>query len=271
MATSWLTELFGTRKPIIAMAHMPALPGDPLYDDSKGIDHAIRRVRADLKALQDGGVDAVMFSNEDSRPYQTRVGMETLAAMAFIIGRVRDDLRVPYGVNVLWDPAASIAVAKAVGARFVREVFTGVYGSDMGLWNTDAGAVLRYRRAIGAEGVRLFFNIYPEFAAYLGARPLAEVARTTVFSSLADAICVSGPAAGAETRTELLKAAKEALPDTPVFANTGVNPETVAEKLAIADGAVVGSYFKVDGYIWNPVDPARVRKFMEIVRALPGR
>jgi membrane complex biogenesis BtpA family protein len=271
MTTEWLSELFGTAKPVIAMVHLPALPGDPLFDDEKGIEAAIARARADLRALQAGGADAVMFSNEDSRPYQTKVGMETVAAMSFVIGRVRQDITVPFGVNVLWDPAASIAVAKATGGRFVREVFTGVYGSDMGLWNTDASAVLRYRRALDAGDVRLLFNIRPEFAAYLGDRPLAEIARTTVFSSLADAVCVSGPAAGVETSTELLRVAKEALPDTPVFANTGVTAETVTEKLAVADGAIVGSYFKVDGYIWNPVDAARVRTLMEIARELPGR
>ncbi len=56
--------------------------------------------------------------------------------------------------------------------------------------------------------------------------------------------------------------------DTPVFANTGVNMETVADILSIADGAVVGTHFKVDGDTWKPVDRARVERFMETVRRL---
>jgi predicted TIM-barrel enzyme len=62
-----------------------------------------------------------------------------------------------------------------------------------------------------------------------------------------------------------LKAAKEALPDTPVFANTGVNRDNVSEILRIGDGVIIGTHFKVDGNTWNPVDRARVKRFMETV------
>ena len=39
------------------------------------------------------------------------------------------EIRVPYGVNVLWDARASIDLAMATGARWVREIFTGVFAS----------------------------------------------------------------------------------------------------------------------------------------------
>ena len=74
-----------------------------------------------------------------------------------------------------------------------------------------------------------------------------------------------------ETDASLLMQVKDVLPDTPVFANTGVRKDNVKDQLAIADGAVVGTTFKKDGYIWNPVDVQRVRDFMSVVRSLPGR
>jgi len=263
---SWLTEMLGASKPIIAMCHLRALPGDPGYDAQKGLDWVIECARRDLNALQDGGVDAVMFSNEASLPYLTRVEPITGVTMARVIGELHREIKVPYGVNVLWDPKASIDLAMATGAQFVREIFSGVYASDFGLWNTNCGEVVRHQHAIHAGHVKLLFNIVPEAAAYLGPRDVVDIARSTVFNDRPDALCVSGLTAGVATSTETLRRVKDIVPNTPVLANTGVCAENVRQQLAVADGAVTGTAFKRDGYIWNEVDVLRVREFMKIVR-----
>ena len=265
---TWIVELFGVEKPVIGMCHMQALPGDPKYDVTKGLDWVYDQARADMLALQEGGIDAIMFSNEFSLPYLTRVETITVASMAAIIGELKNEIKIPYGVNVLWDPSASLDLAMAAGAQFVREIFTGVYASDFGLWNTNVGEVVRHQHAIGAEHVRLLFNIVPESAVYLGDRQIADIARSTVFNNQPDALCVSGLTAGAETSTQTLKLVKEAVPGTPVFANTGVRLENVQEQLAAADGAVVGTTFKQDGNTWNAVDVMRVRALMQKVAEL---
>ena len=267
----WTKEIFRTGKPIIAMCHLRALPGDPQYDRSKGVSWVLEKARQDLAALQSGGVDAVMFSNEFSLPYVTRVDAITVAAMARIIGELRHDLRLPHGVNVLWDPKASLDLAVATGARFVREIFTGVYASDFGLWNTSCGEVVRHQHAIGGQDVRLLFNIVPEAAAYLAQRDPAEIARSTVFNARPDALCVSGITAGVEASADLLRRVKAAVPDTIVFANTGVRLENLEEQLDAADGAIVGSTFKREGTIWNDVDPERVKVFMAKARDVRRR
>jgi hypothetical protein len=264
---TWLNELFPVNKPIIAMCHLKALPGDPGYDAHKGIEWVVEMARADLRALQAGGVDGILFSNEASLPYLTTVEPITTACMARVIAELRGDLRVPFGVNVLWDPTASIDLAVATGGQFVREIFTGVYASDYGLWNTNCGAVIRHRHQVDGDHVRLFFNIVPESAVYLAERHIADIARSTVFVSGPDALCVSGLTAGAETPFETLKLVKDAVPDTVVFANTGVRATNVAQMLTIADGAIVGTTFKHDGYIWNAVDVERVRAFMDAAQA----
>lgn len=264
--SNWLREVIGTGKPIIAMCHLLPLPGDPGYDRTGGIGKVLEAARRDLHALQEGGVDAVMFSNEFSMPYLTKVRTETVAAMARIIGELMPEIKVPYGVNVLWDPIASLDLAAATDAKFVREIFTGVYASDFGLWNTQCGETVRHQHAIGAENVKLLFNIVPEAAAYLSQRDIVEVARTTVFNNKPDALCVSGLTAGAETDQQTLRMVKEAVPNSVVFANTGVRPQNVVAQLAIADGAVVGTTFKEDGVFENPVDARRVREFMQIVK-----
>lgn len=266
----WLHEAFGVRKPIIAMCHLEPLPGDPGYRPDKGLEWVMERARQDLHALQAGGVDGVMFSNEASLPYLTKVEPITTVTMARIIGELRREITVPFGVNVLWDPVASIDLAVATGALFVREIFTGVYASDFGLWNTNCGEAVRHQHRLHGGRIRLLYNIVPEAAVYLGDRGVADIARSTVFNAQPDALCVSGLTAGAETSSAVLRQVKDAVPDTPVFANTGVRLENIHEQLAIADGAIIGTAFKRDGYIWNEVDVGRVKALMRDVRAFRG-
>ncbi len=266
----WIKDLFGVHKPIIAMCHLRALPGDPDYDPEKGLDWVVEGARADLQALQDGGVDGVMFSNEHSLPYLTKVEPITTAVMARVITELYDTISVPFGVNVLWDPVASIDLAVATGAAFVREIFSGVYASDYGLWNSNCGEVIRHQHKLHGQDIRLFFNIVPESAVYMAERDVADIARSTVFNTRPDALCVSGLIAGAETSSSTLQRVKEAVPETAVFANTGVRLSNIEQQLAVADGTITGTTFKRDGYIWNEVDVGRVRAFMQKAREIRG-
>lgn len=267
MTSKWTKEIFKTNKPIIAMCHLQALPGDPGFDKTGGMKKVVELGRRDLHSLQEGGVDGIMFSNEFSMPYLLKVRPETTAAMARVIGELMPDITVPYGVNVLWDPYASLDLAAAVDGLFVREVFSGVYASDYGLWNTNCGEVIRHQHSLGAENVKLLFNIVPESAQYITPRDICDIARSTVFNHLPDALLVSGLTAGVKADTAILKKVKEIVPETLVFANTGVRLENVEEQLSISDGAIVATTFKYDGVFENLVDPKRVKIFMDKVKS----
>jgi membrane complex biogenesis BtpA family protein len=268
--TQKFRSVFGAGKPVIAMVHLGALPGSPLYDAAAGLDGLVEGARKDLMALQRAGVDAVMFGNENDRPYEFAVDTASTATMAHVIGQLHREISVPFGVNVLWDPMSSIALAAATGAAFVREIFTGSYASDMGPWTPDAGKAMRYRDRLGRKDLVLLYNVSAEFAYSLDQRSLPDRARSAVFSSIPDAILVSGAITGEAAKMMDLEAVKAVLPDTPVLANTGVKHATVAEVLKVADGCIVGSSLKVDGYTWNSVDADRAHEFMRIVRAARG-
>ncbi len=261
-----MQRLFGTTKPVIGMVHLGALPGSPLHDAGAGIDGLVESARADLAALQEAGFDAVMFGNENDRPYEFDVDTASTATMAFVIGQLKDEITVPFGVNVLWDPMATVALSAATGAAFCREIFTGTYASDMGSWTPDAGRAMRYRDRLGRPDLAMLYNISAEFADSLDRRSLPDRARSAVFSSIPDAVLVSGTITGEAARMEDLEAVKVALPDTPVMANTGVRHETVAEVLKIADGCIVGSALKFDGDTWKAIDPERARDFVQRAR-----
>ena len=258
-------KLFGTKKPIIAMVHLGALPGSPLYNKESGITGLIKEAKKDLEALQTAKFDAIMFGNENDRPYQLNVDTASTAAAAYIIGELKRDIKIPFGVDMLWDPMATIALGTATKANFVREIFTGTYSSDMGIWAPNAGEALRYKQNLGSEEMLLLFNISAEFAYSQDRRPLTDRARSVVFSSLPDAILVSGQITGQAATKNDLMSVKKALPHTPVLANTGVKHDTVIQVLKNADGCIVGSSLKEDGNTWKPVDPKRARDFMNIV------
>lgn len=262
-------DFFGSKKKaIIAMAHIGAMPGSPLYDEKGGMQKLIDGVAADIEKLQAGGVDAIMFGNENDRPYLLKATLESTAAMTAVVAALKPMIRLPFGVNYLWDPTASVAIAAATGAHFVREIFTGVFASDMGVWAPDAATPARLRRNLGRPDLKLLYNINAEFAHSLDERPIELRARSAVFSSLADAILVSGPVTGEPADQSQLRRVCETVRDVPVFANTGVTIDNVKDTLALASGVIIGTHFKVDGITWNPVDGDRVRRFMDKVGAL---
>jgi membrane complex biogenesis BtpA family protein len=263
-----LKETFASSKPVIAMVHLLALPGAPAYDAKGGMGRIIDAAAADIEKLQAGGVDALMFGNECDRPYLLKASPESLAAMSAAIMAVKPAIKIPFGVDYLWDPVATVALGVATGAAFGREVMTGVYESDMGLWAADCAGALRLRHNLGRDDFRLMYNVSAEFASPLGSRSVAQRARSAVFSALADVILVSGVMTGDAVETSQIRSVKEVVKQTPVFANTGVNLDNIKDILSIADGCVVGTHFKVDGNTWNPVDGARVKRFMDAVLRL---
>jgi uncharacterized protein len=261
-----LQRIFGVPKPLIAMCHLRALPGRPRHDAAGGTTAIYTALREDVLALQAAGVDGLLFCNEHDLPYSIGVGVEIAAAQAAVIARLRPDLTVPFGVDVLWDPRAALAIARATEAAFVREVFTGVFDSDMGLLAPDFGELAGYRHAIGADDVAIFTNVTPEFSRSVAGRTVGERARGAAFLG-ADALLISGPQAGAQVDLADLRAAKEVAGEVPVLANTGVTHDNAGQTLAIADGVIVGTSLKVDGSTWNAVDPGRAARMADIVRA----
>jgi len=264
-----LKSVFRTNKPIIGMAHFKALPGSPLYNEEDGgIDGILESIKNDVISLQEGGIDAIMFGNENDRPYQTKVSPVTIATMSYLIGRVKPLIKVPFGVDVLFDPIATISVAKATGAAFAREVFTGAYFGDMGIWNTSCAETFRFKEAIKANCILTMFNINAEFAHSADRRTIEEIAKSVVFSSLADVLLISGNITGEQADIMYIKKVKEVVSDALVFVNTGVNINNVSKMLEVADGAIVGTSLKRNGITWNEVDRERVVKLMEKVKEI---
>ncbi len=263
-----LIDTFGTAKPMIALLHMDPLPGDPLYTSKSSMDQVVENVKRDLDNLVKGGVDAVLFSNEFSLPYQNKVSNITVAAMAYIIGQVKDSLTIPFGVHVISDGMATIELAAAVGASFVRGIFTGAYVGECGLKETDIAAVLRRKNDLRLDDLRMFYMVNAEADAYLNDRDLKTIVNSLIFKCHPDGICLSGLHAGEQADDSFLNEMREVAGDNvAVFANTGCNQANVIEKMKHCDGAFVGTAFKKDGKFENYTDAKRIKDFMDTVKA----
>ena len=251
---------------LIGMVHALPLPGSPRWDGS--MDRVVSAALADARALTDGGMDALLLENYGDAPFTPgRVEPATIAALTVVAHAIRAALPATLlAINVLKNDArAAMAVACAVGARFIRvNVHAGAVVADQGLVQSDAYATLRDRRLLASD-VAIFADVGGKHAMPLVPVELEQHARDLTHRGLADGLVVSGQATGAATPIGDVKRVRSAVPDVPLLVGSGVTPETAAELLSVADALIVGTALKHDGDVSQPVDPARVRRLVDAV------
>jgi membrane complex biogenesis BtpA family protein len=248
---------------LIGMVHALPLPGSPRWDGS--MDRVVAAALADARALAAGGMDALLLENYGDAPFTPgRVEPATIAALTVVAREIRAALpATALGINVLKNDArAALAVACAVGARFIRvNVHAGAVVADQGLVQSDAHGTLRDRRLLAAP-VTIFADVGGKHALPLVPVELEQHARDLAHRGLADGLVVSGQATGLATPLADVRRVRGAVPGVPLLVGSGVTPESVAELLSVADGVIVGTSLKRDGRVTSPVDPERVRRLV---------
>ena len=262
-----LNEIFSVEKPVLGMVHFPPLPGSPLYDEHKGMEYIRETALRDADALLEAGFDGIVFSNEGDRPYQSKVDNITVAAMSATIRECSSRFDTPFGLSVLADPQAAIAIGAAVEADFVRIFLSWVYVGDWGIVDPDASSLLRIKRNVSARNMKIIANICGHTEP-LGGRKLEDIARGAVKFGLADAICLAGTTAGSEIPEKDLLDAKAGSCGEPVFAGTGVSIDNYERLSKLVNGVIIGTSLKVDRNTFNPIDPLRAKEFMNKVNTL---
>ncbi len=261
--------LFRVRKPLIGMVHARALPGTP--KGRLGVQEIAAIAAEDARRIARAGFDAVLVENMHDLPYLRRtVGPEIVAAMTAIVGAVREAVACPVGIQILAGAnREALAVALATGARFIRaEGFVFAHVADEGIINADAGELLRYRRAIGAEGIQVLADIKKKHSSHALTADvgLADTAAAAEFCG-ADAIVVTGTATGAPTDPADLQAAARGT-SLPRYVGSGVTPANLRSLWDAADGFIVGSFIKTNGDWQEAVDPARASQLVHLAAEL---
>lgn len=267
---SGFNEVFKNGKPIIGMVHLPPLPGAPRYR-GMSIEEIVEKAVREASKLAEGGVDGLLVENYNDNPYIAIPRDPFLAAiMAVVVREVGKKVNIPVGVNVLRNGALlALSAAKAAGGKFIRvNVFTDTVVTDQGIIEPCAAELQRARRTLDAGDVLIFADVHVKYSKPFVELSIEEAARNAAFRGGADALILTGRRTGEEASLEELIAVKKMVPSVPVLLGSGVTAENVEKFLKVADGAIVGTYFKEGGVTEAPVDVSRVKRFMERVRRL---
>jgi membrane complex biogenesis BtpA family protein len=261
--------MFSDRKlPIVGVVHLLPLPGSSR--SPRTVQQVLDQARQDALHYLRAGVDALLVENHGDAPFEKDVVEPHVPAILAVVARALiEELRAPVGLNVLRnDVASALGAAAASGASFVRaNVLAGVVATDQGVIEGQAARWLRYRRQLGLP-TEIWADALVKHGTALHDPGIAVSARELCLRAGADRLLVTGPSTGSPPDPALVRAVRASGVACPVYLASGVSQENVGELLPLADGAVVGSAFKEDGVVSNPVDPLRVTNFMNLVRSI---
>jgi membrane complex biogenesis BtpA family protein len=266
-----IATLFGAPRALIGVIHVQALPGTP--SSRVGIEAIVDAAAGEARLYADAGFHAVAIENMHDRPYLKReVGPEIVAGMTAVGRELRRSVSLALGVQVLAGAnRAALAVAHACGACFVRvEGFVFAHVADEGLIESDAGELLRYRRAIGADAVRVFADVKKKHSAHALTADvdIVETARAAEFFQ-ADGVLVTGTSTGQPADASEVRAVSQAV-SVPTLVGSGITAENVVQ-YAAADAFIVGSSLKREGRWTEPLEPDRLLALRRAFDALPPR
>lgn len=263
-----LRTLFARSPVAIGVVHLPALPGSPDYAGAS-VDDLVIAALEDAHRYARSGMHGCIIENHGDIPFAkpTDLGPETAAVMAVIADRVRREVGVPVGINVLANGAKhALAIAHASGAGFIRvNQWANAYVANEGIVEGPAAAATRYRAWLRARQVRVFADVHVKHGAHaiVADRSLEELTRDVEFFD-ADAVIVTGQRTGHGADLQELRAVRGAT-QLPLLVGSGVSEANVGAILEVADGVIVASALKEEGVWWTPVSEAKVRSFMRVV------
>ncbi len=260
-----LSKIFKTKKVIIGMIHLDALPGAP--KSKNNIDLIIEKAKKEAEIYKKAGINAVEIENMHDLPYLNKnIGPEIVAIMAVVACEIkRVLLDVSCGIQIL--AAANkeaLAVAKAAKLDFVRvEGFVFTHIADEGTTEACAGELLRYRKQIGAENILIFTDIKKKHSSHAITSDVDIIATASAAEFfLSDGVIITGPATGSEANLNEIDSIKKTI-KIPVLVGSGVTFENLDLYLKAADALIVGSYFKKGGFWANELDFGKVKKFID--------
>lgn len=263
--THALESIFDRRQAAVGVVHCSALPGSPDYAGAT-IEQILDTALTDARAYAAGGIHGLIVENHGDIPFSKpeHIGPETAAAMAVIADRIREQVALPVGINVLANGAiAALAVAKAAQADFIRvNQWANAYVANEGFVEGPAAEAMRYRSWLHGRGIRIFADVHVKHGAHaiVADRGIAELTRDLEFFN-ADVVIVTGQRTGDTADLDELRAVREATA-LPIMIGSGVTEDNVGAVMDIADGVIIGSSLKHGGAWWRPVDRKRVEAFM---------
>ncbi|MBI4639973.1 MAG: BtpA/SgcQ family protein [Candidatus Tectomicrobia bacterium] len=260
-------------KPVIGMLHLSPLPGSYNYQGMP-LEEITEQALEDARALAEAGFDGFMIQNANDRPPSLELCPEKVAYMAVIGAAVRREYpAIPIGVSMTWNvPKGDIAVAHAIGGRFVRfeHVYIGLAVTPYGLVKGVSYEATQYLKLLDAKGkVEIFADVYEAHSMPIARLPIDVAVRQALFSCQADVALITGQ--DIAESMEMLRSVKKSVPNADILLAGGSHSQNIAEALEVADGVIVGRSIKRSSGMTARVSPEKAREYMDQVRRVRER
>jgi membrane complex biogenesis BtpA family protein len=255
---------------LIGVIHLPPLAGSPAahhQHPAEALQVAGFQAVREAEALAKAGFDGVFLENFGDAPFfKTQVPPETIASMAVIAAAVRESVKIQVGINVLRNDArAALAIAGVVGCDFIRvNVLSGVTATDQGLIEGDAAYLLRERDRLHVD-VAILADVHVKHGQSLSSSDIGLAIEEVVLRGMADAVIVTGATTGRLVELSVLESASQfaRAHQIPLYLGSGASHDNLREIKPWVDGIIVGSALRKGGAAGAPLDPKRVRDFVQ--------
>ena len=247
----------------ISMIQTPPLPGS-FQHSGQCLNEIMDYVLQEARILSECGFDAVILQNMGDMPVKQQARPEVIAYFSVIAKEIKSNFsNFLLGILINWDGVASLAVAHAVNADFVRveHVYTGVEVTSTGLLTAQCCEITEMKKRLHTT-LSVFADVYEPHAVPLGAKPIEDAAWETIHEAFADGLFLSGKTA--QESIDLIERARTKVPNSTIFLGGGATEENVLQLLKYYDGVCVAKWIK-NGSLKNPIDPERAKRFIEKV------
>lgn len=249
------------QKEIIGMCHFLELPGDIKYNFNSGIHKIIDRARHEIYIMQNNGITKILFSNEFSYPYTAKLDDITVLSMANIIGMLKKELSVPFGVDCMYDSVSTINLAVATDADFYRISLPDSTQSDYLYGRTDIGTLMRYAAKYSySPEKKLLLNISEMIKNATDENDIISMISCVITQIMPNSLCFSAKNYDLVLNAITHYGTKDILGSTEIYCDGGCNSRNIPSILKDIDGLVIGAAFKGNENITNSVDERNVKK-----------
>lgn len=245
------------------MIQTPPLPGSYQHD-GQSLDEIVDFILRETKILHSCGFEAIILQNMGDMPVKQLARPETIAYLTIIAREIKENFSdFPLGILVNWDGVASLAVAHAVKADFIRveHVYTGAEVTSTGIINAQCCEITEMKKRLQCQ-IPIFADVYEPHAVPLGAKPIEDAAWELIHEAFADGIFLSGR--NVQESIEMVDRAKTRVPQTTIFLGGGATEENVIELLQHYDGVCIATWIK-NGSLKNPIDVEKAKRFIDKV------
>jgi len=255
-----------------AMIAVLPLPGAPRYggDDPQIVAQAL----ADLDHYLNAGVDAVLLENSHDLPYiKPPLPPRAVEVMKQVAVEVRRRFAGPIGIQMLEAAnETALEIAHEADLDFLRvEGYVFAHVGGAGLIEGCAGQLLRQRKALGCERIKVFGDVKKKHCSHALTGDLDildEVKQAEFF--LVDGVIVTGARTTEPPEVAELRGVKKHA-YVPVLIGSGMRPDNIETYYPLADGFIIGSTFRRGGRFLGALEPERLEAFMKTFSRLRGR